>query len=248
MIAATRLEELLRIIQGAAKSQGEMLTKLLEIEVLKELEDGGYLLDIGGKHLRALSSYRLRPHARYLAQVRFGQKGLPILSNLIRLPKMLSHLAHLSGDDLVPSSAKLARVLTKEGLESFYSTLLEELASAPSRERFVALMQLLLSLQEHILTIPLMLKERYALLQLRRKREKKAKAGVLEFYAFFPSLGALEGSVSMQGVRLFVDSEATLTLLMRRSGSFGYRLLIEQKGAIEPLFEPKTTQLLDIHI
>ncbi len=242
MIQASTLASLVDVLQNNSTKSSAKIIKLLNIEVLKSLGNDRYLLLVKDKPLEALSYKKLTPGEDYFARFEVTKDAKPTLSHLVKLPKIA-----LQNFPLYLEPKELTKLLAdKESLTGFKETLLKELANAPTKEHFQTLSPLLLSLYQHVVTIPLRFYDTFALLQFKKRYNKKTKKSFLDFYAFFPHLGALSGVISEQEIRMNVAFEETKEHLMNHADELGYKLNIEVSTQIKALFEAKTQRVLDI--
>ena len=247
MISASSLSSLLKVIQSSDPKTAATLTKLLEIEVLQSLGENKYLLNMEGKQLTALSKQPLTPFEHYFARLETAKHSQPTLSHLVKIPKLFAKLQLLQHFDLFFEPKDIAKLLaSKESLQIFKETLLKDLGTTPSKEHFQALMPLVLSLHQNILTLPLLYHDIFAFLQLKKRYNKKTKKSFLDFYAFFSHLGPVSGIISQQEVKLNVAFEETKKHLKNLSDELGYEVEIEVSETILPLYEAKTQRVLDI--
>ncbi len=247
MIPLGSVSSLLRIIQSSDPKTAATLTKLLDIEVLESLGENRYLLNVAGKKLTALSQQKLTPREHYFARFEATKNTQPTLSHLVKIPKLFVKLPLLRHLDLFFEPKELARLLgSKEAVQAFKATLLKELAASPTKEHFQALTPLLLSLHQNILSIPLHFYDSYALLQLKKRYNKKTKKSFLDFYAFFAHLGPISGIISEYEVKINVAFYETKEHLEYLSDAIGYDLSIEVSDTIAPLYEAKIERVLDI--
>ena len=247
MISLNSVTSLLKVIQSSDAKTAAILSKLLDVEVLQSLGENKYLLNVEGKQLTALSQQKLIPHEHYFARFEAPKDAKPTLSHLIKIPKLFIKLPLLQHLHLFFEPKELARLLaSKETLQNFKDTLLKELATAPSKEHFQTLTPFLLSLHQNILTIPLRFYESFALLQFKKRYNKKTKKSFLDFYAFFPHLGPISGVISEREVKINVAFDETKKYLENISGEVGYTIHINVSDSIEPLYEAKSERVLDI--
>ncbi len=247
MISLSSVASLFKVIQNSDPKTAAALTKLLDIEVLKSLGENRYILNVAGKELTALSQQKLVPNEHYLARFETSQNTKPTLSHLVKVPKLFTKLPLLQHLDLFVDAKDLARSLgSKEALQSFKDTLLKELATAPSKEHFQSLTPFLLALHQNILSIPLHFYDTFALLQFKKRYNKKTKKSFLDFYAFFPHLGPISGVISNEEVKIHVAFEEIKEFLENKSDEVGYVVHIEISETITPLYKAKTERVLDI--
>jgi hypothetical protein len=74
------------------------------------------------------------------------------------------------------------------------------MASTNNRDEFIFLNQLLLSMENNVISIPVHFEDRSALFQYKYRREKKKKEEIdevktLDFYAAFDTLGPMKGKL-----------------------------------------------------
>jgi len=247
MISLNSVTSLLKVIQNSDPKTAATLTKLLNVKVLESLGGNKYLLDIGGKQLTAFSEQKLTPFEHYFARFEAAKDTKPALSHLIKIPKLFAKLPLLQLSDLFLEPKELARLLgSKEAIQNFKNTLLKELAASHSKEHFQTLTPFLLSLHQNILSVPLHFYESFALLQFKKRYNKKTKKSFLDFYAFFTHLGPISGMISEREVKINVAFDETKEYLEHLSGEVGYPVHIEVSEAITPLYEAKSERVLDI--
>jgi len=247
MISLDSVSSLLQVLQRSASTKDlKSLVKLLDIEILKSLGDQKYLLFIDGKELTAFSKQKLTPGEHYFARFELDSKQ-PTLSHLLKMPKLFFKLPFLTINQSFYDIKTLQHLLTsKEGVANFKEQIAKDLASAPSKEHFLALSHLLLSLNQNIFTLPLFFYDTFAFFQLKKRYNKKTKENFLDFYAFFEHLGALSGIVSKRAITLHTPFEEVVQLLEDESVNLAYPLHIVVMERIAPLYEPKDERVLDI--
>lgn len=248
MISLNSVASLLKVIQSNELKTAATLSRLLDVEVLQSLGENRYLLNVDGKELTALSQRKLTPFEHYFAKFEISKANAqPTLSHLLKIPKIFIKLPLLENSDLFFEPKELAKILgSKETMLNFKETLLKELANAPSKENFQALTPFLLSMHQNILSIPFRFYDTFALLQFKKRYNKKTKKSFLDFYAFFSHLGPISGLVMDREIKINVAFEETKEHLMQHADELGYKLHIEVNDSIAPLYEAKEERVLDI--
>ena len=247
MISLDTVTSLFKTVHGSDPKTAALLSKLLDVEVLRSLGENRYLLNIEGRELTALSKQKLTPHEHYLARYETSKNTQPTLSHLVKIPKLFTQLPLLRHSPLLFEPKDLLRLLeSKQTVQNFKETLLKELTTAPSKEHFQALSLYLLSLHQHVLSIPLHFYDTFSLLQFKKRYNKKTKKISLDFYAFFTHIGPVSGVISDRKVKMSVTFFETKEYLEKRSAEVGCEIEIEVVDTIAPLYEAKTQRVLDI--
>ncbi|MBU0633250.1 hypothetical protein KKA17_11490 [bacterium] len=246
------VNDLSNIIKLASISPNEAKTliKLLTIDVLKSLGEDKYLILTASKELIASSETALKQDSKYWAQLEIKQNTLPTLSNLIKHPALLKNLQNLP---LIFETKALHAILTHEKpLEKIKGKLLEHLALASSKDEFTQVSNLLLSLMQNTLTIPLQYQQYFGLFQMKKRYNKNTKRSQIDFYAALENLGPISGTIMLIedeiSVNLEVAFKATKLFLEENLNSFKYKTNIYIKENIVPLYNLHTNAILDINV
>ena len=225
----------------------------IAIEVLEKLSPTRYKLSLGNTTITTQSLKELLVGGKYWAQMGNGRNGTITLSQLIAQPKILSQLANAP---LRLNEENLREMLSpKNGnpWDNFKNQLIERASMAESRGEFNFYMQMLLSMHNRVLTLPLAIERREGVLQMRKKR-KKTGLYELEFYAVFGQIGALRGRLVSDGeaVDLYITTQYERSAELLRStqnllNGIAY-FSIEVNHDIAPLYELKDahSSLLDV--
>ncbi|MDE7196295.1 MAG: hypothetical protein K2N69_04690 [Helicobacter sp.] len=225
----------------------------IAIEVLEKLSPTRYKLRLGNTTITTQSLKELLVGGKYWAQMGNGRNGTITLSQLIAQPKILSQLANAP---LRLNEENLREMLSpKNGnpWDNFKNQLIERASMAESRGEFNFYMQMLLSMHNRVLTLPLAIERREGVLQMRKKR-KKTGLYELEFYAVFGQIGALRGRLVSDGeaVDLYITTQYERSAELLRStqnllNGIAY-FSIEVNHDIAPLYELKDahSSLLDV--
>ncbi len=222
----------------------------IAIEVLQKLSPTRYMLKLGNTTLITKSLNELLVGTKYWAQMSKNADGLIALSNLIMQPKILTHL---SNAPLRFNEEQLRDFENKPNpWEHFKNALFEKAATAENKAEFNFYMQMLLSLHNKVLTLPLNIQERESLLQMRKKRSKGLYE--IEFYAVFSMLGALRGRLLSDGtsIDLYINTPFQSTAILLQN-NIQYlkgiaRFAINVQKDVQPLYEFKESHssLIDI--
>lgn len=225
----------------------------IAIEVLEKLSPTRYMLKVGNTTITTQSLKDLLVGGKYWAQMGRGANGTITLSQLIAQPKILAQLANapmrLSEENL----KELFGANKGNPWENFKNQLIERASLAEGRGEFNFYMQMLLSLHNKVLTLPLSIQGRESVLQMRKKR-KKTGLYELEFYAVFGQIGALRGRLVSDGevVDLYLTTQYERSAELLRSTQNLLKGIayfsIDVNHDIAPLYEFKEahSSLLDI--
>lgn len=246
------ISDLSNIIKLASSSPNEAkaLIKLLNIDVLKSLGDSKYLIQTASKELIASSETHLQEGSKYWAQFEIKQNSQPVLSKLIKHPPLLKNLENLP---FIFEAKELHSILTHEKpLENIKSKLLEHLALASSKDEFTQASNLLLSLMQSTLTIPMQYQQYFGLFQMKKRYNKNTKRSQIDFYGALHNLGPVSGNIMLIddeiSVNLEVVFKATKLFLEENLNSFKYKTNIHIKDNIEPLYHLHSNAILDINV
>ncbi|RAX58892.1 hypothetical protein CCZ01_01470 [Helicobacter monodelphidis] len=224
----------------------------ISLEVMEKLSPTRYMLRLGNTTMQTKSLTELVIGAKYWAQMGRGSDGLIALSQLTPQPKILAHLANapmrLSGEEL----KELFKDAKTNPWDNLKNQLLERAVLAENKADFNFYMQMLLSMHNRVLTLPLNIEEREAMLQMRKK--KAGQYHELEFYAVFPNLGAVGGKLTSDGknvnlaLRVTFPTSAALLEANKEflKGIQNFSITIDKH--IEPLYDFKESHssLLDM--
>ena len=147
------------------------LLKLVGVDILKSLGDGKYSVLLDNKTLTAQSEKPLSEGMRYWAKLSSTKDSLPQLSQLLKQPSLLKNLQHTN---LEYSLKELRTILSSVKPENIVKqNLIELLSSATTKEEFTNTSNLLLSLQNQTMTIPLNFHGYFSILQFKKRYNKK---------------------------------------------------------------------------
>jgi len=248
MINLSLLSALTNNLQNIDPKNLPKILKFVSVDVLKNLGDGKFLIDIEGKQQEAQSQKPLQENTTYFARYQQTKNATTptVLSKLIKLPHLAKQLQQLQ--EFALSTKELHTLLKNPTqLQEFKNSLLHKLIDTPSKEQFLQLSHLLLSLEHNVLTFPFYFQEYLGIFQLKKRYNKKTKKTALEFYALLEQLGALSGVVYTDKVVLHVAYDEIKEFLEQQEKELAITLEISVVDAIEPLFDiTPTNQLLDI--
>ncbi len=229
--------------------EGKALTKLLTLDLLKDLGGGRYLATIDGKESKVQSELPLKEQSRFWAQLTARQGELPKIHTISSKPLLLQSLAALP-----PMEPEQFLALVKSGHPgSVKKHFMEQLAMAATKEEFSAFSQLLLSIHHNVLTLPLFYERYLGFLQMKKRYNKKEQKHHVDFYAALHHLGPVEGTLALNEGRvdavLQVQFESTKTFLEKQLNNLPpyLHLSMQTVDKTAPLWEMSET-LLDVSI
>jgi hypothetical protein len=186
----------------------------------------------------------------YWIRMRHSREGIVHLEKLMLKPAMLKMAKTL------PIDLDFLKNLAKESDPggSFKEHLLHQMAAATSKESFQNLTQLLLSLHQGVLSLPMKERGRSMLLQMRKRRQNRdLNEKSVEFYAAMHNLGPLEGIIvqtdSRRDLTLSLHYPESVALLERHIGTLEGFTTVTIKPAsapVEPFWDKERASLLDI--
>lgn len=164
------------------------------LQVLSKKNADTFLVQLGKLIIETKSNKDLIVGAKYWASVAQDSKGI-LINNLVQQPKLMQNLQ----DSKFKLSSKDLNLLLDEAkkgdtkLENIFKDfLLDRLALSQSKQDFLELSNLLLGLQNGILSIAIKDEEKDMLLQV------KSKTTHLDFYCLFQHLGQISGLISLE--------------------------------------------------
>lgn len=188
-------------IQNIAKIQ-EILNKSnktefnstlpIAIKVLKKTSSLHYMLQIGKQQMETKSMQELMIGGKYWAEMKTSKHNTILISNLVPQPKLA-----LQTPFFMFTMEQVSQLLTQEKkpAENLKNFVMERLSTTTDKNEFSFLSNMLLSLQQHVLTIPFFFEDRFGYAQFKKKQSESSKQKALEFYALFQNLGSLEGKI-----------------------------------------------------
>jgi len=244
--SVTELSNLLKI---ASPQEAKALIKLLSVDVTSSLGEGKYLLQTPAKEFQATSAQPLKEGAKYWVELSNKQNEMPQINKLFLQPQMLQELRNIP---LKFDIKELYELLSgKKNLEHFKENLLEHLLNATTKEDFTQLSNLLLSLMQNTLTIPLYYQQFFGVFQMKKRYNKTSKKSQLDFYAALAKLGPLSGTIMLIKDEIFIDLNVafmtTKLFLEENLKDIKYKITLHVSENIEPLTQFHTHSILDIN-
>ena len=243
------VESLATLIKSASTlSEVKTLLRLVNIEVLSKKGSDTYLISYDKGEKEALSPKPLEVGAKYLANILAKEDKL-LLNELAKLPKiaLIEASHHFSAKDI------LTLLQTPNAAQKLQNSVMELMAQSHSKEEFSALSQMLLSLNQGVITLPFVYEERFELFQMRKKRHTKKEKLSVEFYATLTRLGIIEGEVTLLDdtiyLTLHVAFEHVKEILLHALKELNIlHVTIDVKDDIIALFETSERNILDTTI
>jgi hypothetical protein len=172
----------------------------LTMEILERLDPLNYLLQMDGKKALSESEKQLEPGMRYWGEVVHKRGEKYVIKNLIKQPQFFRQIQ----DNAYVDARKVLEAFTSNSKTPFETRfkkeIINQMASTNNRDEFIFLNQLLLSMENNVISIPVHFEDRSALFQYKYRREKKKKEEIdevktLDFYAAFDTLGPMKGKL-----------------------------------------------------
>ena len=244
----TELSNILKLA-SASPAEAKTLIKLLAVDVTKSLGDEKYLIQTPTKEISATSPKPLQEGLKYWVELGTKQHETPVISKFLQQPKILQELQNLP---LKLDIKELHELLNgKKTIEDFKTTLLSQLSNATSKEDFTQFSNLLLSLMQNTLTIPLYHQQYFGLFQMKKRYNKTSKKSQMDFYAALIKLGPISGSVMLIEDEIFIDLDVAFTttklFLEENLKDIRYKITLHVRENIEPLYRFQTNSILDIN-
>ena len=241
------------ILKLAASSPAEAkaLLKLVSIDIMKNLGQGNYLIQVDGEHLSAQSDKMLKPSERFWAELSATPGKQANISHLVKQPLLFQKLAALPIRMEFDQIIQLLQGKTPQ--KTMHEMLLEPMAQAGSKEEFNALTQLMLSLHHNVLTLPLHYAHYFGFLQMKKRYNTKTKKTSIDFFAALHHLGPVEGSIELADGEVFttvnVAFESTLSYLKNNLDDLNHTVRLQLKSdGLTPLWQNEGSALLDVSI
>lgn len=226
------------------------LVKLVSVDVLKSLGEAKYTVLVDNKTLTAQSEKPLAEGVKYWSQLTQPKNSH---AQLLHPQKMPQQLENIQNSNIRYSLKELQTLIISPKPETILKqNLLENLSNAQTKEQFSNASNLLLSLQNNIFTIPMYHENRFAILQFKKRYNKKSKTTQLDFYAALEFLGPISGVVTLEDgcidVSLHVAFSTTKIFLENDMENFSYNVNISLIEDIQPLYITTNNSILDISI
>lgn len=244
--SAPKLQSLL------AELSSSRLSSLLPVEVLvlKKLSDQKFLLQIKSQVLEASTPKPLIVGERYLASISHDTSSNTLFLKHFHKMPLKAEQALYNLDEVI----RHFKEPSKEAITKLHTQLLSSLSTATDKDEFNFFTQLLMGLNQQLVSLPFKYADGFGLLQYKkRKGQGKQSQDEVQFYAHLKHLGPLEGVVGARGDEVYIHIdvlfEESLALLQSHQEEFSFNsaLVIRLKEEINPLFV-LNDKILDINI
>lgn len=232
----------------------------LSIDVLERLDPLNYLLQMNGKKAFSESEKLLEPGMKYWGEVTHKRGEKFVIKNLIKQPnffKQVQENAFVDAKKVLEAFSSNSRTPFEA---QFKSEIISQMAKSTNRDEFIFLNQLLLSMENNVITIPMNFEDRSALFQYKygmekRKNEEEESIKSLDFYAVFETLGPMKGKIIYFAdditLNLEVNFETSRKFLLKNMKNNSLvsemDLMIKVvKDEIQPLYSFTQNNILDL--
>jgi hypothetical protein len=197
----------------------------ITIEVLKNLGMDRYKLLLGTKEFTTKSQKKLERGAKYWGSFGEGKAGIITISNLIKKPNFLQSNSGFLDIELSEFLAQIAQV--ESPISTLKEWIIENLEKDDTKkDKFLIFSDMLLSLKDDIIHLPLKHNGKTTLLQV------KLGPKYMEFYCAFENLGPMHGYISSGVFNLEVLFDKTYYFLKKSNIATN----ISISKPIEPLY------------
>jgi hypothetical protein len=245
------ISELSNILKTASSPQeAKALIKLLSVDVTKSLGDGKYLLENSSTKVIASSDKPLLEGGKYWLELASKHNEMPLITKFLQQPTMLKEFANIP---LKFDTKELHELLSgKKTIESFKMDLLEHLSNASNKEDFTQISNLILSLMQNTLTIPLTFQHYFGVFQMKKRYNKTSKKSQLDFYASLAKLGPISGTVMLLEDEILIDLDVAFTttklFLEENLKDIRYKTTLHVSENIQALYQFHSNSILDINV
>jgi hypothetical protein len=237
----------------------------LNMEILERLDPLNYLLQMNGKKAFAESEKLLEPGMRYWGEAIHKRGEKFVIGNLIKQPQIFKQVQ----DNAFVDARKVLEAFSNNSRTPFETQfkqeIISQMAKSSDRNEFIFLNQLLLSMENNVITIPINYEDRSLMFQYkygysekeRREREELEANEIktLDFYAIFETLGPMKGKI------IYLNDQISLNIEVNfdKSKKFLERNIINNelvnninviikvvKNEIQPLYSFTQNNLLDV--
>ncbi len=232
------------------------------MEILERLDPLNYLLQMDGKKAFAESEKLLEPGMKYWGEALHKRGEKYVINNLIKQPQIFQQVQ----DHAFVDARKVLEAFSNNSRTPFESQfkqeIISQMANSNDRNEFIFLNQLLLSMENNVITIPINYQDRSMLFQYKygdkEKHEKNLETDeikTLDFYAIFELLGPMKGKV----IYLNGNISLSLDVNFEKSKKFLQRNIMNNetissmnivikvvKEEIQPLYSFTQNNLLDV--
>lgn len=242
------------ILKMATTSPKEMakIVKLLSVDVLKNLGDGKYRVAIERREFDATSKEKNLQKATYWANVTQESQTKLDISHAKIKPPLFEQMKLF---DFKFDQEKIKQLLNDHmEIKNFTDELFEKLSSADTKEEFVTTSNILLSINQNVLTLPLFFEKYYGYFQIKKRYNKSQEKNYIDFYAALKNLGPIEGVITLDGtvvhshVRVLFEHTKKILDDLKDELKFGKNMKIELVDDISPIYAPSLNSIMDIKI
>ncbi|MFP4332329.1 MAG: hypothetical protein ACLFQJ_03440 [Campylobacterales bacterium] len=241
--AAPKLEALFKSAAGSGHHKINSSLPI-KIEVVSKLYGIKYMLKLGNVETETKSLKDLQVGSNYWAVMKKSSTNSIILSNLTPQPKILEFARFFDMD-----FKDLHRIMSDSSGDIFKNLkneIMNRLAGSNDRNEFWFWTNVLISMQQGVITLPFRYEDKEFLMQLKKRYAKD----VLDFYATFPNLGEIEGVIKAFNKELFLELKVQFAsvkaLLLKESKELsGVTLSKVVIDKVKPLYEFNNS-LLDL--
>ena len=183
----------------------------ITMEVLERLDPLNYLLQMNGKKAFSESEKQLESGMKYWGEVTHKRGEKFVIKNLIKQPAFFRQVQ----DNAFVDAKKVLEAFSSNSKTPFEAKfkqeIINQMAVSTDKDEFVFLNQLLLSMENNVISIPVNYEDRTALFQYKYGMDRKKKEGEdglksLDFYALFETLGPMKGKI------IYFDNSISLKL------------------------------------
>ena len=234
----------------------------ITMEVLERLDPLNYLLQMNGKKAFSESEKQLDSGMKYWGEVTHKRGEKLVVKSLIKQPNFFGEIKQHNFLNTKQVIEAFKNNVSDEFQRNFKREIMSQMASTDSKEEFTFLNQLLLSMENNVISIPINYGDKSAMFQYqygnskkRKKVEEKKVLDDLDFYAAFDLLGPMRGKIiyfnDETHLNLEVNFETTREFLITHGAEqdifknlkIGIKVIKED---IEPLYSFTQNNLLDL--
>jgi hypothetical protein len=223
-----KLSEVGKILKTLNRFEGikEFNSSLpVKIEVKQQLSPIRYLIKLGNREVETKTDIPLKTGEKFIAEIT-EKNSIIQIRNLRKFPKILEILDKIT--------------LSKEVFDTKKESITNHIVHSQDKTEFLFFANLLLAKEKNIEHLIIQGERKKSLMQYRYTKN------FVEFYAVFNHLGELNGTITLQKLRIFSPFYSTIKLMETFKNEFDLEVEIERKNT-KPLFE-FSEKLLDIKV
>jgi hypothetical protein len=233
----------------------------ISMDILERLDPINYLLKMGNKKTVTESQKELELGGKYWGEVTHKRGEKLVVENLIKQPEFFGDIKKIPLIDYKRVVNAFKNHETTSFQQTFKKEVLSQMAGSVDKEQFLFLNQLLLSMENNVITIPINYNGKSGMFQYKygegnRKRNPKETEFIqdLDFYAVFELLGPMRGKLVYFNEEVYlnleVNFESTRKFLQENLDLKDFtKIQIEIKRIkqeIKPLYSFTQNNLLDL--